>query len=475
MVTLNGKEQFQVTPVTTGGRPFSINTPINTDDIKTYTGAGVPFPTLTQVSSYTDLPAVAANVTATGSIGVSVGGLSVLTVTSAPSTPIVLYSFITGTGISPGQKITNQITPLISGETSGGKGRYGLIFPEPTIVASTTVSFTTMGYYDFYLDTSRNLLHAATGQRGSIMTFDVSAPNSAITFVGETVRLNTGSQGNSRYLTFNTTDGFLYMCTTTGSYLTKWDLSGGGVPALVGSAFQDTTNLSNISDIQFVGTTGFALCYNNSTGSSGVGRLTSLDCSSWPPTVTQSITSTSLRFPSQLGIIGNFAIAAGPWSGSANAAVTTWSISNPAAMVLVATSDTLNRASALQVVGNYVYTTSYSTDLSSAYLDTFLIDSTTGAILHVNRITAAISDGIGWDGGNYLFIGGRVKPLTQATDKGSVLFIDISVRASPKLVYQSNPTYVEPRAYNAAVAFSSGYIGEDVGNSVRYVTLNVPT
>lgn len=469
--TLNGLEQFDVLPVSSLGVRTSINGPINTTDIKNFIGAGTPVPTVTQVSNYFAAPAVAANVTATGSIGVTVGGLSVLTVTTTPSTSIIAYSFISGTGISPNQRITNQITPLISGEATGGKGRYTLSFPEPAIVPSTTVSFTTMGYYDFYLDTSRNLLHASTGQRGSIMTFDVSAPSTGPTFVGESVRLNTGSQGNSRYLTPGPTTDTLYLVTTTGGHISKFDLSGGGVPALVAD-YTDATNIVNPSDVQFVGNTMFVLCYGNSTPTAGSAVLSAYDATAWPPTFLSKISTSVARFPTQLCIIGNYAIFCGPQSGSASAVLQSFDISNAAVSItLVDTSDLLNRAISLTCADNYLYTTSESSDFKTGNLETYSINTTTGKLTHVNRVQTAYADNVQYNGGNYLFLGGRSNP-SLAFDHGAIMLVDISSRGSPKLVYQSTNNYVEPRAFAPGVTFNSFWWGEDLGNTIHYATIS---
>lgn len=423
---------------------------------------------VTEISVNNTIPAVTANYTVTGNVSAS--NLQVLNVTAASTGQMVAYSFVTGTGLSTGQKVQSQILPLGPGEANGGIGRYNLIFAETAAVASTSIGVTSMGFYDFYVDSVRHLLHASTGQRGSIMTYDVSNTAIAPVFVGESVRLNVGSQGNSRYLTPGPTTDTLYLVTTTGGHISKFDLSGGGVPALIAD-YTDPTNISNPYEVQFVGNNMFVLCANNSGATSGTVVLSAYDATAWPPTFLSKISTSVARFPSNLVIVGNYAIFCGPVSGSASAFLQSFDISNPSAMVLADTSDQLNRALGLCAVDNYLYTSSEALDFLSANLDTYQINTTTGKLTHISRIQAAYADGIGYNGGNYLFLGGRPNP-TLPFDQGAIMLVDVSVRASPKLAYRSSSTYVEPRAFSPGPAFNSFWWGEDLGNAIHYSTFS---
>jgi len=76
----------------------------------------------------------------TFSVTGSINGAT-LTVTAVGSGTVVAGGTISGTGIATGTQIVSQITPLITGESLGGIGRYNVSIPEQT-VASTTVSGT---------------------------------------------------------------------------------------------------------------------------------------------------------------------------------------------------------------------------------------------------------------------------------------------------------------------------------------------
>lgn len=77
---------------------------------------------------------------ATSSVTGSIAG-NLLTVTAVGSGTVYPGTTISGTGVASGTKILSQVTPLISGETAGGVGRYLVSIPEQT-VASTTISGT---------------------------------------------------------------------------------------------------------------------------------------------------------------------------------------------------------------------------------------------------------------------------------------------------------------------------------------------
>lgn len=75
----------------------------------------------------------------TGSIGGNQG--NVLTVTAVSSGTIYAGTTISGTNVATGTQVQSQLTPLLTGESLGGIGRYYVSIPEQT-VASTTISGT---------------------------------------------------------------------------------------------------------------------------------------------------------------------------------------------------------------------------------------------------------------------------------------------------------------------------------------------
>lgn len=104
-------------------------------------------------ANYADGKATAAltgaptNATATGVVAAatssSTGSIAdnILTVTAVSSGSLYNGTTISGTNVATGTKIVSQLTPLLSGETLLGVGRYTVSIPEQT-VASTTISGT---------------------------------------------------------------------------------------------------------------------------------------------------------------------------------------------------------------------------------------------------------------------------------------------------------------------------------------------
>jgi hypothetical protein len=77
----------------------------------------------------------------TFSVTGSIAG-DLMTVTAVTSGTVYPGSTISGTGVTTGTIVTAQLTPLLTGETTGGAGRYVLTISQQKTIASETISGT---------------------------------------------------------------------------------------------------------------------------------------------------------------------------------------------------------------------------------------------------------------------------------------------------------------------------------------------
>lgn len=117
---------------------------------------------------------------------------NIMTVSAVASGTIYPGSTVSGSGVASGSQVASQLTPLLTGETLGGVGRYYVSIPEQA-VASTTVSGT------YGLLTVGGTVVAGFGV-GDVLT--VSGAVVAGTVI---TALGTGSGGAGTYIVSNNT------------------------------------------------------------------------------------------------------------------------------------------------------------------------------------------------------------------------------------------------------------------------------
>ena len=110
------------------------------------------------------------------------GGIvgNLLTVSAVSSGTIYAGATISGTSVTSGTQILAQLTPLLTGETAGGAGRYSVSYGEQSVSAGTTISGTN---YIFTLGATASALPTVGGalSGGSISTAPVPYITQAIT------------------------------------------------------------------------------------------------------------------------------------------------------------------------------------------------------------------------------------------------------------------------------------------------------
>lgn len=176
-------------------------------------------------------PTVAA--TATGSsiaastFSVTAGIVNdLMTVSAVGSGTVVAGATISGTGITTGTMVASQVTPLLSGETLGGVGRYNLSISQQKTIASETVSGT---YGTFTVGTMTVGTQFVVGQT-------IANTTSGSVVAGTKLRqllTGTGNAG-STFAADNNTVVSSQSISAQGNVETKWyAASAGGQNALV--------------------------------------------------------------------------------------------------------------------------------------------------------------------------------------------------------------------------------------------------
>jgi hypothetical protein len=181
---------------------------------------------------YADLSTGKASAAATGSplqsasvtaaVAASTGSFTgtilndLLTITAVGSGVAVPGGTLSGTGVKTGTKITRQVTPLISGETLGGIGRYNVSIPNQS-VASTTIS-----------ETYGTMTVSAVGSGaigvGGVLTGSGVVAGTTVTAFG------TGVGGTGTYIVDNNTVVGSTTITAVGNVETKWYVTSNALP-----------------------------------------------------------------------------------------------------------------------------------------------------------------------------------------------------------------------------------------------------
>jgi hypothetical protein len=155
----------------------------------------------------TGAPTQSASVTASvaASTGSFTGSISnnIATITAVGSGVVVPGGTLSGTGVASGTKVVSQITPLLSGETAGGVGRYYVSIGEQT-AGSTTIS-----------ETYGTMTVTAVGS-GSLAVGQLLSAGGTITALG------TGTGGTGTYITNDNTVVGSTTITATLNVETKW-------------------------------------------------------------------------------------------------------------------------------------------------------------------------------------------------------------------------------------------------------------
>jgi hypothetical protein len=138
---------------------------------------------------------------------------NLLTVTAVGSGTVVPGTTISGTNVTSGTQIVGQVTPLLSGETTGGVGRYYVSIGEQT-VASTTISGT-------YGTLTVGGTVAGTWAVGQTISGTNVVAGTAITALG------TGTGGAGTYIVNNNTVVSSTAITAATNYETKWFVRSG--------------------------------------------------------------------------------------------------------------------------------------------------------------------------------------------------------------------------------------------------------
>lgn len=132
-----------MTTVYSGGDFWALNSGTQFAEInmKAYANLLTGAVTFAATGAATGVTAATSSVAASAfSVTGSVTG-NILTVTAVGSGTVVAGSTISGTNVTSGSMVMQQLTPLLSGETAGGVGRYALNYGEQA-AASTTISGT---------------------------------------------------------------------------------------------------------------------------------------------------------------------------------------------------------------------------------------------------------------------------------------------------------------------------------------------
>lgn len=150
----------------------------------------------------------------TGSIAASTFSVTasiannVMNVSAVGSGVVVPGGAISGTGVASGSKVVSQLTPLLTGETLGGVGRYYVSIPEQT-VASTTVS----GTY--------GTLTISAATTGAVEVSDIIS-GSGVTSGTTVTALGTGTGGVGTYIVDPTQNAGSTTITGSSNVETKW-------------------------------------------------------------------------------------------------------------------------------------------------------------------------------------------------------------------------------------------------------------
>lgn len=132
---------------------------------------------------------------------------NVMTVTAVGSGTVV-PGVISGSGVASGSKVLAQITPLISGETLGGVGRYYVSIPGQA-AASTTISGT-------YGTLTVSAVSSGTIPVGGVVAGSGVTSGTLITALG------TGAGGTGTYIVDTTQTVGSESLTATTNYETDW-------------------------------------------------------------------------------------------------------------------------------------------------------------------------------------------------------------------------------------------------------------
>lgn len=169
----------------------------------------------TQAASVTGAVA-ASTFSATGGI---VGNLMTLSAVGAGT--IVNGATISGTNVATGAKVVAQVTPLLTGETIGGVGRYYTSIAEQAVAAGTAIS----GTYG-------TLTVSAVGS-GTLVVGGILA-GASVTTGTQLTQFLTGSGNTGTYVVDQNTVVSSTTITETLTVETKWiAMSGGGAGELV--------------------------------------------------------------------------------------------------------------------------------------------------------------------------------------------------------------------------------------------------
>lgn len=162
------------------------------------------------------------NASVTGSVAASTGSFTgsinnnIMTITGVTSGVVVPGGTISGTNVAAGTQVVSQLTPLLTGETTGGIGRYAVNIGEQT-VASTAIA-----------ETYGTMTVTAVGSG----TLGVGANLSGTNVVAGTAitALGTGAGGTGTYIVNNNTVVASTTITAGTNVETKWTCMSSGLP-----------------------------------------------------------------------------------------------------------------------------------------------------------------------------------------------------------------------------------------------------
>jgi len=206
-VTLHNEGGFWVRNAGTGFASYGMKAFANLGDGSVaFAAAGAAAPGSAAITG-----AIAAG---TLSVTGSIAG-NVLTVTAVTTGPVVVGALITGSGVPAGTRINGQVTPLLSGETMGGIGRYSVNVPELS-VPSTAITGTYGTLTVTVADPGGNQIGVGGAVTGA-------TAGTVITARG------TGAGGLGTYIVNNTQTFASGALTITGGIETKWFARSAGV------------------------------------------------------------------------------------------------------------------------------------------------------------------------------------------------------------------------------------------------------
>lgn len=136
---------------------------------------------------------------------------NIMTVTAASSDPIVPGEILSGTGLPTNTQVVSQITPLLSGETAGGVGRYLINVPELTITSEAVT-----GAYGLFTAVSALTGTFAVGQILS------GAGGGGVTAGSMITGFGTGTGGLGTYYVQSTQTVSSTTITAAANVATKW-------------------------------------------------------------------------------------------------------------------------------------------------------------------------------------------------------------------------------------------------------------